>query len=193
MTTLLTPKRVIARSPHSPGAVAIDLGLSVHWAAHNLGARLPQEYGGLYGWADPSGEQVSTQVDDYPSSTPPSEISGTPLDLARTRWGATWRMPTLTEFEELVTECSWEEGSVDRIRGYRVIGRSGRSIFLPAAGSRSGLDLHARVGRANYWSGTLSGHPIAAYSLHIEDEGLMISPQRRDIGLAIRPVGDPRR
>lgn len=34
---------------------AVDLGLSVKWAAWNVGASTPEGQGGLYGWADPTG------------------------------------------------------------------------------------------------------------------------------------------
>ena len=40
-------------------AEAVDLGLSVRWAACNMGASAPHEAGGLYGWADPTGQAVT--------------------------------------------------------------------------------------------------------------------------------------
>ena len=52
--------------PSAPGggggeteAEAVDLGLSVRWAACNMGASAPHEAGGLYGWADPTGQAVT--------------------------------------------------------------------------------------------------------------------------------------
>jgi len=40
----------------SKAQTAVDLGLSVRWADCNLGAEKPEDYGGLYGWADPTGD-----------------------------------------------------------------------------------------------------------------------------------------
>lgn len=38
--------------------LAVDLGLSIRWASHNVGASAPEEYGGLYGWGDPTGKRL---------------------------------------------------------------------------------------------------------------------------------------
>lgn len=54
-------------------AEAVDLGLSVKWASWNIGASAPEEFGGRYGWADPTGEKQTTELDDYPSATPPGK------------------------------------------------------------------------------------------------------------------------
>ena len=35
------------------------------------------------------------------------DIGGDPkFDVARSKWGSTWRMPTKAEFEELNNECT---------------------------------------------------------------------------------------
>ena len=79
----------------------VDLGLSVKWAAYNVGASSPEEYGGLYGWADPTGEKKATNSSDSLSGTPPFNISGTQYDIARAKWGEKWRLPTQQELKEL--------------------------------------------------------------------------------------------
>ena len=48
-------------NPHDYIADAIDLGLSVKWASFNIGASKPEEYGGLYGWADGTGTKTSAE------------------------------------------------------------------------------------------------------------------------------------
>ena len=155
----------------------VDLGLSVKWANCNVGASSPEEYGGLYGWGDPTGENRSTNLDDYPSANPPNNISGTRYDIARAKWGGSWRLPTLEEFEELHSKCKWELKwdrvmvrerkwiffEVDRevetgykgVNGYKVTGPNGNSIFFPAAGNRYGEDVYYRGSRGDYWSGSL--------------------------------------
>ena len=59
----------------------VDLGLSVKWAAYNVGASSPEEYGGLYGWADPTGEKKATNSNDSLSSTPLSTLAALNMTL----------------------------------------------------------------------------------------------------------------
>lgn len=54
-------------------------------------------------------------------------------DAARQNWGGLWRIPTLSELQELVDNCTFEEVCSD-ISGYKVTGTNGNWIFLPAAG-----------------------------------------------------------
>ena len=75
----------------SKAQTAVDLGLSVRWADCNLGAEKPEDYGGLYGWADPTGECTDTNVYDdnwnwladslYGGYMPTRDICGTLLDM----------------------------------------------------------------------------------------------------------------
>ncbi len=77
-------------SLNKPDALeAVDLGLSVMWANCNLGAQSPEEYGGYFGWGDPTGElwdgngiykQAGAFVwntDNFGGMNPPTEIGGT--------------------------------------------------------------------------------------------------------------------
>jgi hypothetical protein len=42
------------------------------------------------------------------------------------------------------------------VNGYKVTGKNGNSIFLPAAGYRGGTDVVYVGTRGYYWSGTLN-------------------------------------
>lgn len=55
-------------------------------------------------------------------------------DTARENWGGTWRMPSDSEFNELLEKCKWEWAQNGGQKGYLVTGPNGNSIFLPAAG-----------------------------------------------------------
>lgn len=55
-------------------------------------------------------------------------------DAARSSWGENWEMPTLEQVEELRRECSWEWVSLNGTSGYKITGKNGNYIFLPAAG-----------------------------------------------------------
>jgi hypothetical protein len=169
---------------------AVDLGLSVKWASCNVGATKPEEYGGYYGWADPTGTKTSTNVDDYPSANPPSEISGTEYDIARAKWGGNWRLPTQADVQELISSCTWTLTTQNGVNGYKVTGTNGNSIFLPAAGYRDGTGLYGVGTYGSYWSGTLCGSIATnAYNLGFGNGGShVVSNFDRDFGFTVRPV-----
>lgn len=140
---------------------AVDLGLSVKWAAVNVdleqydyAATSPEAYGGYYGWADPTGTKTSLDENDYPSANPPMEISGTEYDLITQHWGAPWRLPKQAELEELRSKCSWEWATLNGTAGYKVTGPNGNNIFLPAAGWRYGTEIKNTGTHGFYWSGS---------------------------------------
>ena len=146
----------------------IDLGLSVKWASYNVGASAPEEYGGLYGWADPTGEKTTSDLDVYPTPIPPENICGTKYDIARAKWGDDWRLPTVDEFKELVQKCDWYWATYKGTEGTLVVGPNGNSIFLPAGGCANdrlvGGNMIAGLGHTcYYWSGTLYGTKYQEY------------------------------
>jgi hypothetical protein len=169
---------------------AVDLGLSVRWAAYNVGASSPEEYGGYYGWADPTGTKTSTNLSDYPSANPPSNISGTSYDIARAKWGGNWRLPTKAEQQELVDKCTWTWTTYKGVEGMKVTGPNGNSIFLPAAGGRGGTDVGSVGTYGNYWSGTLNECSANfAYNLGFGNNGyLYVGIYYRINGFTVRPV-----
>ena len=117
---------------------AVDLGLSCKWASCNVGARTPEKTGSLFAWG-PTCEE-DPEYDEYIE-----DISSTPWDAAKTEWGAGWRMPTRTELEELCRLCDWQVAN----GGYKIIGPSGNSIFLPVG---------REAGYKEYWSSTAVSH-----------------------------------
>ncbi len=175
-------------------AEAVDLGLSVKWASWNVGASAPEEFGGRYGWADPSGEKRTTERDDYPSATPPENICGTEYDIARAQWGDGWRLPSQAEFQELVDNCTWEWTEVNGVAGRRATAPNGNSIFFPAAASRDGETVSNQVGqRGCYWSGTLYPGNDARYAYYFyfyEGNQQPARNSRRYMGYSVRPVKD---
>lgn len=173
-------------------AEAVDLGLSVKWASWNVGASAPEEFGGRYGWADPTGEKQTTELDDYPSATPPADICGTEYDIARAQWGDGWRLPSQAEFQELVDNCTWEWTEVNGVTGRRATATNGNSIFFPAAASRDGETVSNQVGqRGCYWSGTLYPGNDARYAYYFyfyEGNQQPTRNNRRYMGYSVRPV-----
>lgn len=189
-----TTTEIVKPQPNSNEPSAgklIDLGLSVKWAAYNVGASSPEGYGGLYGWADPTGGKTSTNYGDYPSSNPPENISDTQYDIARVKWGGSWRLPKREEFIELSERCDWKWIKYKGVNGYLVTGPNGNRIFLPAPGWRFGdEDVSYRGSRGYYWSGTLksSGN---AYCLDFDSGNRSPSSNgSRYSGQSVRPVSN---
>ncbi len=172
----------------SDSALAVDLGLSVRWANHNVGTSSPEGYGGLYGWADPTGTKRTINNEEYPSPNPSSNIWGTSYDIARTKWGGNWRLPTFNEQVELTNNCKWTWIVYNGVNGYKVVGPNGNSIFLPAASYRKGRDVVGQ-GSGNYWSGTLcSSTSSLANILQYGRYSIGLNQLERYYGLSVRPV-----
>lgn len=161
----------------------VDLGLSVMWANCNLGAKAPEGFGGHYAWGDPTGKEwsgtgitwnMSTNTyswnsDKYGGNEPPSNISGTDLDIIAANWGDGWRMPTYSEAKELCENCQWLLRSRNEIKWYEVVGPNGNSIIIPLAGYY-GDDMsdrfYAGPYKTNemgyYWTSTICPTPTTA-------------------------------
>ena len=112
----------------------VDLGLSVKWANCNLGATSPEDYGDYFAWGDVNPWTEKYENDEnytYPNTLNLSSNK----DAATKMWGGTWRMPTKAECVELLNKCSWKLENRGNIKGYKVTGENGNSIFLPLTGS----------------------------------------------------------
>ena len=175
----------------------VDLGLSVLWAAYNVGASSPEEYGGYYAWGETE-EKSSYTWENYKFYNPSTdvfdfiglEISGTSYDVAHVKWGDGARMPTLTEVEELVDNCTFKYGTYNGVRGNYVTGPNGNSIFLPFAGSRYYGVLYFEGDSGSFWSGTYYDDNGGYYACNLycdKDYGDW-SGINRGIGQSVRPV-----
>lgn len=103
-------------------------------------------------------------------------------DAVRVNWGDSWRMHTRAEQDELRDNCTWTLTTKNGIKGYKVTSKTnGNSIFLTAAGSRTGTSGY-------YWSSSLSEHHVH-FVLQFGQCGLAQQPsQRRSHGSRSLPV-----
>ena len=146
------------------GHAWVDLGLpsGTKWATCNVGANKPEEYGNYYAW----GETTITK-DIYGWSNYKYCIVGlltkyctdseygyngftdnlTELlpedDAATANWGSHWQMPSKEQVKELInanyTTTTWT--TQNGVNGRKIVSKSnGKSIFLPASGSKSDYD-----------------------------------------------------
>jgi uncharacterized protein (TIGR02145 family) len=76
-------------------------------------------------------------------------------DVARKKWGSTWRLPTKVEFDELLHGCAWQWTTLRGKNGYKVTSKkNGNSIFLPAAGWYYDTRRCGEGENCYYWSST---------------------------------------
>lgn len=105
-------------------------------------------------------------------------------------------MPTLTEVQELVNNCTFTYGSYNGVKGNYVTGPNGNSIFLPFAGYRNFGDLYGEGSDGYFWSGTnyfsyssyYGYHGYYAYSLYCNEDYGYWYHYYRYYGRSVRPV-----
>ncbi|WP_407405788.1 Ig-like domain-containing protein [Sodaliphilus sp.] len=157
--------------------VDLDLPSGAMWASWNIGANEPQGIGlffawgdveghasndghefsyNTYKWANPSGGGKYTKYNNYPEG----ELH--PLDseddAATANWGSEWRMPTVEEIRELLSDknTKTERIVVDKMPCMKVTSvRNGNSILLPYAGVKIDKSYYAQ--HIYYWTNTTQG------------------------------------
>lgn len=173
----------------------VDLGLpsGLKWATCNVGASSAEGYGNYYAWGETSTKSDYTDDSSTTNGKEMSDIGGNAgYDVARKLWGGTWRLPTKAEFEELLDEdnCTWEWTTQSGVNGYKVTSKvNGKSIFLPAAGWRSGTSLDFAGSDARYWSSTPGeSDAYGAYGLLFHSTTHFTVCYYRRPGHSVRPV-----
>lgn len=180
------------------GLEAIDLGLpsGTLWADKNIGASNNTAAGLYFSWGNVEGHSTNSGYNfssaNYSSTTGGSlTASFTPgdstYDAAAAVLGGTWCMPTSTQFNELLSNCTWTWGAVGSVNGYTVTGPNGNYIFLPASGSYNGTSLSDSGTGGYYWSTTYNGSS-SAYCLYFGSSSKVVSYDNRYCGLSIRAV-----
>ena len=168
----------------------VDLGLSVKWATCNVGASSPSDYGDYYAWGETSTKSSYTKENSKTYGKSMNDIGGnSSYDVARARWGGSWRLPTDAEFQELIDKCTWTWTTQGGHNGYKVTGKNGKSIFIPAAGCRYGSSPYNVGNLGRYWSSTPDeSDTIGAYffTFYSSDHGVDWS--YRNYGHSVRPV-----
>ncbi len=151
---------------------AIDLGLSVKWADRNLGANSPDEVGDLYAWGEIHPKSEYTW-DNYSEMVEQGKYGPYKEYHFRSRiykidkshdamnfvHGDPWRMPTSDEFKELINNCRWVYTNESKSNGYRIYGKNGNYIYLPAYGMPIFL--------LKYWSANRTHKPQHAEILEL--------------------------
>ena len=164
----------------------VDLGLpsGTLWATTNVGATNPEDYGDYFAWGETSPKSnydwstykwcngSSTTLTKYCNDSyfgyngftdtlTELEIAD---DAANAIWGNNWRIPSLTQFQELIdnryTTTEW--ATLNGVYGLKIIskmpGHEDKFIFLPPAGERYDTSLDLTEWMGWYQSRTLCTH-----------------------------------
>lgn len=199
----------------------VDLGLpsGLKWATCNVGSNTPEGPGYYFAWGEVKPKEkynystykyfkIVNDEDIYATKYCDKDWGGEngfvdnkivlePEDDAATvNWGGKWRMPTKEEQYELKKNCIWTWTIQDGVKGYRVIGPNGNSIFLPLAGYMIGSTRYAAEIGGSYWSSSLyDDGPIHSYYLvfGLDDDNnnldyIEIFRLYRSYGASVRPV-----
>ena len=183
---------------------AIDLGLSVLWADRNVGAETPTDYGQYFAWGEIAPKRTYTWKnykfckngnyykltkycdDPFYGIVDNKDELDPEDDAAVQNFGEGWRMPTESEFSELIKNCDYKDGVfTSRINGNK--------ISFPMAGwiCDDGKPL-LKGSIGYYWSST--GYPVnLEYALSCNFDDLRVGSYgrtQRYYGLSIRAVRD---
>ena len=187
----------------------VDLGLpsGILWAAYNVGATSPEEYGGYYAWGETFVKSSYTEenykyfdkwivsgYDKIPSYINIGEnISATSYDVVKSiDESADARMATIRDLEELLIYCTIKKEIYCSIKGYRITGQNGNSIFVPSAGACEEDDNELLGYECYFWIGNAAGNE-SSYHFSMdeyEDKCIWDDECERYFGLPIRPVKD---
>ena len=193
----------------------VDLGLpsGTLWATCNIGATTPEEYGSYFAWAETdSKSNYSWSTYKYCAGTNDSmtkyctaEYYGTfdgldaledKDDAATAKWGSSWRMPSMEQFDELMNSeyTTVKKSFQNDTYGMLITSKlNGNSIFLPAAGILMDTDLINDGSRAFYWSRDVArpSNFLARDFSFTTTSNTPNDTQNRCYGLSIRPVRNP--
>ena len=190
---IFSKRYVVVYGKNSMGSINnykyVDIGLSVKWATHNIGANYPYDFGDYYSWGETSTKAKYGINYSNIKELSSKDISGSSIDVVHNKWGGTWRMPTKSEFVELKDKCDWEWFDENNIKGYIITGPNSNSIFLPAGDSKTEISYMDK-NSGDYWSST-SNDDNSAFALSFGKEYLTeVRPLRFGYGLTIRPVSN---
>lgn len=139
-----------------------------------------------------TGEPVMSEVWNYVNIG--DNISGNETyDVARKEWGATWRIPTQEDVQELIANCTFLWTNYKTASGFEITSKiNGAKIFMPAAGfymNNSSCSYYGSNG--SYWTASaFTGERTgsAYYILMTSGRGFRLDYTSYHSAHPIRPV-----
>ena len=162
-----------------------------------MGADKPEGFGDYFSWGNIEGHSLTSgyvfSQENYQNTEGASIATDIPLekDAARIIKGDKWRIPTSTEFNELVENCNIIYTTLNGVFGFLLTSRiNGQIIFIPAAGDYVNTEIsNLRVG-GYIWSSTFSTVNNCTKLALRSDSAPAIGNSPRYFGMSIRPVYD---
>ena len=185
----------------------VDLGLSVKWAKCNVGAEKETDAGLYFAWGETTGytaSQVGTDkqfswsdykygnssnLTKYNQSDRKTVLESTD-DAATQIMGSDWRMPTQTEWHELLNNTDKLWTTINEVNGYKFTSKiNGNSIFIPAAGLYSNGSVGNVGSYGSVWSSSLyTSNPGRAWYLGFDSGNCGVGNYYRCGGRSVRGV-----
>lgn len=199
----------------------VDLGVpsGTLWASNNIGADKTYSAGSLFAWGETSPKSKfpfssysygsgSNRFNKYVNNSEKygestwwlfrtfyfidnKSVLESEDDAAIYNLGSDYRMPTVDEFNELITYCDWNYTTEQGVKGWKVSNRANRDayIFLADGGNReSGTET---AGYGYYWTtqlNTIDNTKAKCLLLDSKNKSCSIADASRHRGLLIRPV-----
>ncbi len=203
----------------------VDLGLpsGTLWATCNVGAEKPEDYGYYFAWGETlpkatyswntykyckNGDSMQLTKYCYTNRYGYNDYTDNLTELlaeddaATTNpdWGIEWQTPSTAQQDELfsnsLTTRTWT--TQNGVNGLLITSKkNNKSIFLPAAGIISGMQLTGEGSAGGYWSRSLSVHQTETNSntnnaefVQFDSNGTFYTgfPFKRCIGTPVRAV-----
>lgn len=169
----------------------VDLGLSVKWATCNVGAVSPEEYGDYFAWGEVVTKRKYADETSLSYRADWADVTADRMyDAAMYNWSKPWRLPTREEFQELIANTTPSWATFNGVKGCLFTSKiNGKSIFIPASGSKYDVADFYLGEYGNVWSGSASVDDLKrACSFYFDGKTLDPGWYRRYLGLPVRPV-----
>lgn len=193
------------------GRVWVDMGLpsGTLWYSCNVGTTKPQGYGAYFAWGETkpkadyswdtykwgTAENALTKycndtsygLDGYTDSYTRLEQGD---DAARSSMGGDVRIPTKSEWQELIDSCYGEYTTYKGAKGWMFTSKTNSNrLFLPAAGLRSGTNSPYAGVEGGYWSSSLcEDFPDHAWLMGFDSDDQVVGLNDRYYGRPVRAV-----
>ncbi len=183
---------------HHPHIIDLGLPSGTKWACCNVGATVPEGYGGYYAWGETETKPyydwttyayVSYSGGKYNCFHIGDDIAGTEYDVAYMKWG-NWCMPSYEQMKEILDNCSKTLTTQNGINGILVTGPSGGTIFFPSTGMKFKNGKGNVEQGGSYWTSTLyqNDENLAYQLFFLYNEWYMEYNYSRDIGCSVRAI-----
>ena len=191
----------------------IDLGLpsGLKWAKCNVGAKTETDYGYCFQWGSTTSNTVSectwanapfnggssnyneTYFNSVKDTVCPNGILAKEYDAASQIMGGEWRMPTQTEYQELLDYTNHEWTTINGVKGRKFASKTDESkyIFIPAAGCYYSGSIYGGDSFGLVWSSSLDpSYNDYALELGFKSDSYDIYDYYRCYGFSVRGVMD---